>query len=97
MPENERITHKARILIEIVAEYYAIAGSSTIHLALMKFLSSCVEAQHEPFGRGCYMLAPWVEGGFPLLPASVGLLPGTSNGCGFQSGALGYAPRGAEP
>lgn len=30
MPENEKITHKARILTEIVAEYHAIAGSSTI-------------------------------------------------------------------
>lgn len=42
------------------------------------------------------MLAPWMEGGFPLLPASVRLLLGTSNGCGFQSAALGYAPLGAE-
>lgn len=30
MPENERITHKPRILIEIIAEYHCIAGSSTI-------------------------------------------------------------------
>ena len=65
----------------------SLLAAAQIHLALT-FLGLCAAAQREPFGIGCCMLAARVEGNFPLPPASAVLLPWTSDGCGFQSGAL---------
>lgn len=53
----------------------SLLAAAQIHLALT-FLGLCAMAQHEPFGMGCCMLAAWVEGNFPLPPASAVLLLG---------------------
>lgn len=63
----------------------SLLAAVQIFLALA-FLELCAAAQREPFGKGCCMLAAWLQGAFPLLPASVELLPWTSKHCSFQLG-----------